>query len=211
MRAVFRVWLLVLALAPAAHGGDLVPSRTAVASAHRLATQAGFEMLEQGGNAFDAAVAVSAALAVVEPNGSGLGGGGFYLLHRAGDGHEVMVDGREVAPAAATHDMYLDAHGEPVKGLSRDGPLAAGIPGLAAALVHIAERYGELTLATCLAPAIRHAKQGFPVYPRVRAGLVAKRELLQRWPDGARIFLDHGEVPERRGMSRYLTQPAATL
>src|SRR4029453_1038756 len=87
------------------------PGKAAIASAHPLATEAGMEILAQGGNAFDAAVAVSAALAVVEPKGSGLGGGGFYLLHRASDGNQVFLDAREVAPSAATRDMYLDAPG----------------------------------------------------------------------------------------------------
>ena len=83
----------------------------AIASAHPLATRAGFEILNQGGNAFDAAIAVSAALAVVEPSGSGLGGGGFWLLHRAIDQFDVMIDGRETAPAAAHRDMYIDSNG----------------------------------------------------------------------------------------------------
>ena len=115
----------------------------AVASAHPLATAAGVEMLEAGGNAFDAAVAVTAALAVVEPTGSGLGGGGLWLLHREEDGFQVMLDGRERAPLAATSDMYLDDDGEVVPGLSRNGPLAAGIPGEPAALVHLAKNYGQ--------------------------------------------------------------------
>ena len=88
------------------------PGVAAIASAHPLATQAGHEVLSQGGNAFDAAVAVSAALAVVEPYGSGIGGGGFWLLHRASDGHEVMLDGRERAPLDAHRDLYLDDKGE---------------------------------------------------------------------------------------------------
>ncbi len=83
------------------------PGRAAIASAHYLATEAGHEILEKGGNAFDAAVAVSAALAVVEPTSSGLGGGAFWLLHRASDNFEVMIDSREQAPAAAYKDMYL--------------------------------------------------------------------------------------------------------
>src|SRR5579862_2524519 len=89
-----------LGLRAAAHKG-------AVASAYPLASQAGREMLAKGGNAFDAAIAVSAALAVVEPTSSGLGGGGFYLLHRSADGADVMLDAREKAPAAAGRDMYL--------------------------------------------------------------------------------------------------------
>ena len=87
---------------------SLRPPAQAVASAHPAASQAGLDTLNAGGNAFDAAVAMSAALAVVEPFGSGLGGGGFWLLHRASDGQQVMVDGREVAPSAAHRDMYLD-------------------------------------------------------------------------------------------------------
>ena len=85
-----------------------------IASAHPDATNAGFEILEQGGNAFDAAIAVAATLAVVEPTGSGLGGGGFWLLHRDSDGKQVTVDGRERAPAASTADMYQDENGEPI-------------------------------------------------------------------------------------------------
>ena len=92
------------------------PGKAAIASAHPLATEAGMEILAKGGNAFDAAVAVSAALAVVEPKGSGLGGGGFYLLHRASDGKQVFLDAREVAPSAATRDMYLDATGQGDRG-----------------------------------------------------------------------------------------------
>src|SRR5688500_15229509 len=105
------------------------PPGTAIASAHALATDAGLEIIRAGGNAFDAAVAVSAALAVVEPISSGIGGGGFWLLHRASDGFDVMVDAREVAPLAATRDMFLDQQGNVVKGLSTSSALAAGIPG----------------------------------------------------------------------------------
>ena len=88
------------------------PGKAAIASAHFMATEAGHEILAQGGNAFDAAIAVAAALAVVEPTSSGIGGGGFWLLHRAEDGFQVMVDSREKAPAAAHRDMYLDENGE---------------------------------------------------------------------------------------------------
>ena len=99
------------------------------------------QVLEAGGNAFDAAVAVSAALGVVEPFSSGLGGGGFWLLHFAADGRQVVVDARETAPGAAHARMYLDAQGEPVPGLSLNGPLAAGIPG-ARAIVYAGQAHG---------------------------------------------------------------------
>ena len=129
------------------------PGKAAIASAHHLATDAGFEVLAKGGNAFDAAVAVTAALAVVESSSSGIGGGGFWLLHRADDGMQIMVDGREVAPAAVDAKVYLDASGKLDRDKSVNGALAAGIPGEPAALVHIAAKYGRLPLKVSLAPA----------------------------------------------------------
>ena len=105
------------------------PTAAAIASAHPVATQAGIDILSQGGNAFDAAIAVSATLAVVEPYSSGIGGGGFWLLHRASDNKQVMIDGRERAPVSATENLYQDKQGNVVPKLSVDGPLAAVIPG----------------------------------------------------------------------------------
>lgn len=171
------------------------PPAAAVASAHPVATAAGHEILAAGGNAFDAAVAVSATLAVVEPTGSGLGGGGFWLLHRAADGFETMVDGRERAPLAAHRDMYLDAAGEVVPGLSMNGPLAAGIPGEPAALVHIADKYGRLPLKQSLAPAIRAAREGFAVDEHYRVLARFRLKHLQDDAETARIFLHDNELP----------------
>jgi gamma-glutamyltranspeptidase/glutathione hydrolase len=167
----------------------------AIASAHPLATAAGMEVLEAGGNAFDAAVAVSAALAVVEPYSSGIGGGGFWLLHRAADGFETMVDGRERAPLAATRDMYLDANGEVVPGLSITGPLAAGIPGVPAALVHITQKYGRLSLQRSLAPAIRLARDGFEVGPYYNWHAGFRLGSMQADAETARLFLQDNAVP----------------
>ena len=177
------------------HATDRPPA-VAVASADPLATRAGLEILDAGGNAFDAAVAVSAVLAVVEPTGSGLGGGGFWLLHRARDGRDVMIDGRERAPLAAQRDMYLNDQGEVVPGLSIDGPLAAGIPGEPAALAHIAGKYGRLPLAQSLAPAIRHAREGFAVTPFYRRMAGFRLDAMRASPETYRILLDDGEVPE---------------
>jgi len=184
-----------------ASAGSAAPGQAAIASAHPLATQVGMEILEAGGNAFDAAVAVSAVLGVVEPFSSGLGGGGFWLLHFAEDGRQVVVDGRETAPGEAHAAMYLDEHGEPVPGLSLNGPLAAGIPGTPAALVHVSERYGRLPLAQSLAPAIRVAREGYPIYERMRLGLNFKAEQLRRWP-GSTTFLPDGEVPPLGAVQR---------
>jgi gamma-glutamyltranspeptidase / glutathione hydrolase len=139
-------------------------------------------------------VAISAALAVVEPSSSGLGGGGFWLLHRASDKLEVMVDGREVAPAAASRDMFLDARGNVVPGLSTTSALAAGIPGEPAAFAYIAAKYGRLPLATSLQPAIKLAKEGFPLNERLRGGIEAKRSTFSQG-DAGKVFLKAGAVP----------------
>ncbi|MET0656577.1 MAG: gamma-glutamyltransferase, partial [Steroidobacteraceae bacterium] len=171
----------------------LKPAHAAIASAHPLATEAGLEILRQGGNAFDAAVAVSAALAVVEPSSSGLGGGGFWLLHQAAQNADVMIDGREVAPLAATRDMFLDAAGNPVPRRSIDTALAAGIPGQPAALAHMARKYGRLPLRESLQPAIRLARDGFPLYERLRNGLTFKRDLIAA-SEARKVFLHKGDV-----------------
>ena len=168
----------------------------AIVSAHPLATEAGFEILNQGGNAFDAAVAVSAALAVVEPAGSGLGGGGFWLLHRASDGYEIMIDGRETAPSAAHRDMYLNSNGQVNKHLSLDGPLAAAIPGLPAALDHLSLHYGQLPLNKSIAPAIRYASHGFTVNHHYQKLARFRLDSLRNNLQARAIFLTNGDVPE---------------
>lgn len=168
----------------------------AVASAHPMATAAGMEVLNEGGNAFDAAVAVSATLAVVEPYSSGIGGGGFWLLHRARDNTTVMVDGREVAPLRASRNMYLKKNGEVDPRASIDGPRAAGIPGEPAALVYIARHYGNLSLAQSLAPAIRAARKGFQVTPHYRRMAGFRLQVLRRSPAAAATFLQHNAVPQ---------------
>jgi gamma-glutamyltranspeptidase/glutathione hydrolase len=171
-------------------------TQAAIASAHPLATEAGVRILEQGGNAFDAAIAVTATLAVVEPYSSGIGGGGFYLLHEQEKDRDIMVDARELAPARASRDMYLDESGDVIPGLSIDGALSAAIPGIPAALVHLSEKYGRLDLSQSLAPAISHARQGFAVdeYYQRMAGFRLKA--LQSNQAASDIFLQSGDVPE---------------
>jgi gamma-glutamyltranspeptidase / glutathione hydrolase len=173
-----------------------VAHKGAIASAYPLASEAGQEILKEGGNAFDAAVAVAAALAVVEPSSSGLGGGGFFLLHRQSDGFETMVDAREKAPGAATRDMYLDKAGNVTRG-STDGPISAAIPGEPASFELVARKYGKLPLKQSLQPAIRLAREGFPLYLRLQYGIKAKRDVLARSPDAAKAFLTaDGNAPE---------------
>ena len=171
------------------------PSQAAIASAHPMATQAGFEILEKGGNAFDAAVAVSATLAVVEPYSSGIGGGGFWLLRDNKKKKNIMIDGRETAPLKATRNMYLDKDGNVIPGLSVDGALAAGIPGEPAALVHISENYGRLSLKETLAPAIRAATKGFVVTEHYRRMTGFRLKALQSSKNSAKIFLKNNQVP----------------
>jgi len=172
------------------------PGKAAIASADPRATAAGLAILEQGGNAFDAAVAVAAALAVVEPAGSGLGGGGFFLLYEAASDRYRFVDAREMAPAAATRDMYLDEVGEPIPNASLNGPLAAGIPGQPAGLVYLAENYGSLPLSALLEPAIQHARDGFPIAPRALLGLRFRARTINQWPAMSDLFLRDGKPPE---------------
>lgn len=173
-----------------------VQATAGIATAHPMATQAGEKILQQGGNAFDAAVAISAALAVVEPYSSGIGGGGFWLLHRSSDGFEVMLDGREKAPLKAHRDMYLDEQGNVLAKRSIDGPLAAGIPGVPAALQHLSEKYGKLSLKQSLQPAITYARNGFEVDEHYRRMASFRLEALRASPDAARIFLRDNEVPD---------------
>jgi len=192
-------WAVVQA-APAA-----APGHAAVASAHPAATAAGREVLEAGGNAFAAAIATTAAPPLAEPYSSGLGGGGFYLLHEAKSGRDVMIDARERAPGEASRDMYLDADGNPQPKRSVDGALAAGIPGIPAALDHLAADYGRLPLSTTLAPAIRAARDGFPVTPMYRDLAGFRQALLDADPVSREVFLDDGAVP---ALGHVIRQPA---
>jgi len=183
--------LVLLLLSPLAAAGG----KAAISSAHPLATEAGFQVLARGGNAFDAAVAITATLAVVEPASSGLGGGGFWLLHRARDGKQIFLDGRERAPLAATRDMYLDKNGKPVPKASLNGPLAAGIPGVPAALDYLAQHYGRLPLSTSLQPAIDAARDGFPVADRYRMLAGFRTKVLSK--EAAKVFLADDDVPNK--------------
>ena len=184
---------------PAAH-----PPGGAIASGHALATEAGLEMLRAGGNAFDAAVAVSSTLSVVEPISSGLGGGGFFLLHDAKSGRDVFLDARETSPESATPEAYLDASGALDADRARNGPWSAGIPGLPAALVELAHKYGKLPLETSLAPAIRAAREGFPVYARLEKGYASRRAVMERYAGTRAVYLADGDPPK---VGEMLKQP----
>lgn len=166
----YSVWLCsvvalsLVAAAPYAETGDAM-----VASDHMLASRAGAEILAQGGNAVDAAVATALAAGVVQPAGSGLGGGGFATWSVSGD--IGSVDFRERAPAASTADMYVGADGEVVDGLSRRGALAVAVPGEPRGLAWLVETHGTLPLTQVARPAVRLAKRGFELGPHLDRAL----------------------------------------
>jgi gamma-glutamyltranspeptidase/glutathione hydrolase len=199
LRSLLFVALLVTVLP--LHGRqspESAPRQAAIASANAYATDAGLEVLAAGGNAFDAAVAVSATLGLVEPESSGIGGGGLMLLHIAGGNQEggdrqVFIDARERAPLAAHRDMYLDADGKVKPKASMDGPLAAAIPGLPAGLVHMSQKYGRLPLKDSLAPAIRLARNGWTMNHKTAALLPWRGKALRLSPGAMELFFRNGE------------------
>ncbi len=192
-----RAALLACLLSTTALAADAQsPPKAGIASANFLATNVGHQILDEGGNAFDAAVAIAAVLGVVEPESSGFGGGGFFLLRRASDGKTVMIDARERAPMAATRGMYLDEAGEVVRERSINGPLAAAIPGQPAGLVHLAQNYGNLPLAQTLAPAIRLAREGFSFGRKNHALLNFLAKTIVESPAAAAVLLRDGKTPE---------------
>ncbi|MFD1468914.1 gamma-glutamyltransferase [Hymenobacter caeli] len=158
-----------LSTVPTGAAAPLLAAHAMVISAHPLASQVGLAILQKGGNAYDAAVAVQFALAVVLPVAGNIGGGGF-LVYRAPDGAAGTLDFRETAPAGATRDMYLDAAGNVVPGLSTAGALAVGTPGTVAGMVALHDKLGHLPWAALLAPAIRLAR-GYALTEREAGGL----------------------------------------
>ncbi len=176
------------------YGGNF--NQSAVVTAHQIATRTGLEILKKGGNAFDAAAAITASLAVVEPYGSGLGGGGFWLLHRSADNKQVVLDGREMAPMRSRKDMYLDKDGNILSGLSLNGPMAAGIPGVVAGIDYLVTHYGQLSLQAILAPAIQQAKNGFIVTERYQKLIRYRKNIMQEYTGTASIFLKNNKIPK---------------
>jgi gamma-glutamyltranspeptidase/glutathione hydrolase len=200
LAALFALLLPLAAFAQAAPAASKAPAShppgAAIASGHALATDAGLATIRAGGNAFDAAVTVSSVLSVVEPISSGLGGGGFFLLHDAKSGKDTFIDAREMSPASATPDKYLDKDGNLDPDKSENGPWSAGLPGLPAALVELASKHGRLPLSQSLAPAIRIAREGFPVYARLERGYASRREVMERYPGTRAVFLADGDPPQ---------------
>jgi len=166
-----------------------------VASSEPNATEAGVEILKAGGNAVDAAVAVGFALAVTHPFAGNIGGGGFMLV-RLASGENSLIDYREEAPGAASHDMYLDSAGDPIPSASREGALASGVPGTVAGLALAEQKYGKLGLRRVMQPAIRLASSGFEVGYELARGLRGESEKLGKFDESRRIFLRDGKYYE---------------
>ncbi len=202
------VLLLPAAVVRAAHPAAVRGSGGAVSSAAPAATETGLEILRAGGNAADAAVATTLALAVVHPQAGNLGGGGFAIIRF---GEEVgTLDFRETAPAKASHNMYLDKDGEPRPKASLVGPLAAGVPGSPAGLFELHRKHGRLPWNDVVAPAIGLARDGFVVTSRLERSLTASTELLRQFPETAAVWLPGGRPPAAGTVVR-LPELAATL
>src|SRR5271165_1429724 len=190
-----------------AHEQPVRTKHAMVVSVHHLASDAGVAILKDGGNAVDAAVATGFALAVLYPYAGNLGGGGFMLIHLA-SGKSTFIDYRERAPLAATATMYLDPKGNVIPDASVTGYRAIGVPGSVAGMVYAEKKYGKLTLAKVMAPAIRLASQGFVLTDEEAAEL--HDETLTMFPESKRIFQRDGNF-YKAGETFRQPELAATL
>ncbi len=159
-----------------------------VSSQETIATQIGVEILKQGGNAVDAAVAVGFALAVTLPRAGNIGGGGFMLVHLAKEKKTLAIDYRETAPAKAHRDIFLDKQGNAVTQLSREHGLAVAVPGTVMGMEYALERYGTMTMPQVIAPAIELTKQGISVTPDLADSLYGVKRRISQWPSSKAIF-----------------------
>jgi gamma-glutamyltranspeptidase / glutathione hydrolase len=191
----FLLLMLSYDMLNAQYAGELVRGRGGMAvSACPLATEAGVNILRNGGNAIDAAVAMGFVLAVTYPSAGNLGGGSFILIHMA-DGRSAAIDARETAPAAAYRDMYLDSSGAVRPDASLLGPAAAGTPGTIDGLLHALEKYGGMKREIVMEQAHSLARDGFVPHPRLRALLQRHADSFRLYTSTAHCFLPGGKVP----------------
>ncbi len=218
MRSHCKLFILLLLMSggPGSFGARLVPveaPRAMVASVRASASRVGVQIMKAGGNAVDAAVAVGFALAVVHPQAGNLGGGGFMLI-RLADGKTHFIDYREKAPASATANMYLDSKGNVIEDASAIGYKAIGVPGSVAGMMYAEKKYGKLSLAQVIAPAIRLAEDGFALTAQDAKDL-RDDKYLSRFPESRRIFqrdgnyYKAGEVLKQPDLARTLKRIAA--
>ena len=173
-------------------------------------TEAAKHAFDQGGNIFDAAVAASFAISVERPHSTGIGGGGFMLIHHAATSKDEAVDFRETAPRMARKDMFLEK-GKQVRERSLTGALASGTPGLVAGVLEVHQKYGRLPLKTVMRPAIDLAREGFPVYPALSKAMEAEAKRLCKYPASAKTFLNPGCKAMRPGQILKQPELAKTL
>ena len=188
-----------------------IASRGMVSGPEKLASEAGLAMLKKGGNAIDAAVATGFALAVTLPRAGNIAGGGFMLVHLADSNEQVFIDYREMAPAAASRDMFLNEDGTVNKRKAYNSVSAAGIPGTVAGFIHALEKYGTLDLKTVMQPAIDLAEKGFAVPAALHLNLRSAAKRLARNEEANRVYL--GGAGTAPAMGALFKQPdlAATL
>ncbi len=209
------IWLLIVAVATGVAAASVQPVHARhgmVVSVHELASRAGIEVMQAGGNAIDAAVATGFALAVVHPPAGNIGGGGFMLIRMA-DGTTHFIDYREKAPAAATANMYLDAQGNVIPDASEIGYKSIGVPGSVAGMVYAEQKYGRLNLKQVMAPAIRLAHEGYALswveakdfHDKDLAKFSESRRIFQR--DGN--YYQPGEIFRQPDLARTLERIAA--
>jgi gamma-glutamyltranspeptidase / glutathione hydrolase len=197
--------------ADAVHG--VVAEHGMVVAQEKIGAQIGADILRQGGNAVDAAVATGFALAVTYPRAGNIGGGGFMVIHSAERHEDVAIDYRETAPAATTRDIFLGADGKPDIAKSRDSALSIGVPGTVAGLALALEKYGsgQFTLADLLKPAIELARGGFVIADDMADTLPGIQRWLARWPAAAKIFSRADGTSLREGDTLVQADLAATL
>jgi len=199
----FMLWLASDAAlaAEAPPASPVLAHRQMVVSQERQATRIGLNILEQGGNAVDAAVAVGLALAVTHPQAGNLGGGGFMVIAQPDRNILAAIDYRETAPLATTRDIFLNPQGNADPAKSLDSGLGVGVPGTVAGLALALDKYGSgrFSLATLAAPAIRLARAGIAVEDDLADSLARFAPRLQRWPSSAAVFLRPGGAPLQRG------------
>lgn len=189
----------------------IIADQGMVASQEKRATEVGLNILKQGGNAIDAAVATGFALAVTLPRAGNLGGGGFMLVYLHETDSVIALDYREVAPLLSSEKMFLDKNGNPDSELSTNSILASGVPGTVAGLLDIQQKYGKLSRQAVLAPAIKLASEGFPVSYDLHESLKQAAPKLADYPASKEIFLDENNNPPEVGKLLIQKDLAATL
>ena len=194
----------------------IIGAKGMVVSQEMVASQVGASILAEGGNAIDAAVATGFALAVTLPQAGNLGGGGFMLIYLADENRTVAIDYREMAPSAATKDMFLNAQGEVDAGKARFSVQSSGVPGTVAGLVHVQEKYGNLSLKKVMAPAIKLARSGIRVTVALSESLSSHRRLLQSNTGAKQYFFKKdgadyavGDVLKQRDLAASLKRISA--